>query len=153
LSNSTFIENLHQSTQKSIYLITVGSKDRAAHRSPDEVVSMFWLQKLRLKVFALLVALTIAVITVVGMLSVPVLPAIGVALVAAVTMVNSMTTKLSAITCTGCGQNLSSTPANTYGITCQKCGTTTLPFQHEQSPPMYASEDDDFDSDSDSDLA
>lgn len=115
---------------------------------------MFWLQKLRLKVFALLVALTIAVITVVGMLSVPVLPAIGVALVAAVTMVNSMTTKLSAITCSGCGKDLSQAPANTYGIICPNCGTTTLPFQHEQTPPMYAADDDlDTDSDSDSELA
>lgn len=112
---------------------------------------MYWLQKLRLRVFALLVALTIAVFTVVGMLSVPVLPAIGVALVAAVTMVNSMTTKLSAMTCSGCGTDLSKTPASTYGVTCPGCGTTTLPFQNSEQAPMLAMDDQDSDTNSDSD--
>ncbi|MFK7758503.1 MAG: hypothetical protein AB8C13_01000 [Phycisphaerales bacterium] len=111
---------------------------------------MFWLQKLRLRVFALLVGLTIAVITVVGMLSVPVLPAIGVALVAAVTMVNSMTTKLSAITCSGCGNDLTQIPAYTYGIICPNCGSTTQPFNPSDSPPQFAQAD--YESDTDSDM-
>ncbi|MBL4810378.1 MAG: hypothetical protein JKY43_10035 [Phycisphaerales bacterium] len=110
---------------------------------------MCWLQKLRLRVFAVLVALTFAVIGVVGLLSVPVLPAIGVALVAAYSMVNTMTTKLSAITCVGCGGDLSKSPSSTYGTVCKDCGTTTQPYQHSPKPPMVAS----FDEDSDSDLA
>ncbi len=107
---------------------------------------MCWLQKLRLRVFAVLVALTFAVIGVVGILSVPVLPAIGVALVAAYSMVNSMTTKLAAVTCSGCGSDLSSSSSNTYGITCKNCGTTTLPYNYASQPPAITSfeEDSDF---------
>ncbi|MEQ9207133.1 MAG: hypothetical protein RLN78_07190 [Phycisphaerales bacterium] len=110
---------------------------------------MLWLQKLRLRVFAVLVALTLAVIGVVGLFSVPVLPAIGVALVAAYSMVNSMTAKLSVITCAGCGSDLSNAATSTYGITCQSCGTTTQPYNHADNAPVFAS----FDEDSDSDIA
>ena len=94
-------------------------------------------------------ALTFAVIGVVGILSVPVLPAIGVALVAAYSMVNSMTTKLAAVTCSGCGSDLSNSSSNTYGITCKNCGTTTQPYNHSSQPPKFAA----FEDDSDSDLA
>ena len=94
-------------------------------------------------------ALTFAVIGVVGIFSIPVLPAIGVALVAAYSMVNSMTTKLAVITCSGCGNDLSDSSTNTYGITCKNCGTTTQPYNHSSQPPMMAT----FDDDSDSDLA
>jgi len=110
---------------------------------------MCWLQKLRLRVFAVLVALTFAVIGVVGLLSVPVLPAIGVALVAAYSMVNSMTTKLAAVTCSGCGNDLSISSSSTYGVTCNNCGTTTLPYNYSSQPPTLAS----FEDESDSDLA
>ena len=109
---------------------------------------MFWLQKLRLRVFALLVALTIGVFTVVGVLSVPPLAAISVAVVAAVTMVNSMTTKLSAMTCSGCGKDISKIPMGTYGVTCPGCGTTTQPYNHADLPALYASDDSNADQDS-----
>lgn len=109
--------------------------------------TMCWLQKLRLRVFAVLVALTFAVIGVVGLLSVPVLPAIGVALVAAYSMVNSMTSKLATITCAGCGSDLSHSTSNTYGIICKNCGTTTQPYNHASQPPMMATSDEDSDSD------
>lgn len=105
---------------------------------------MNFLQKIRLRVFAVLVALTFGVIGVVGLFSVPVLPAIGVALVAAFSMVNTMTAKLSAVTCSGCGSDLSNASTTTYGIICSKCGTTTLPYNNnEPNETMYAFEEDD----------
>lgn len=104
---------------------------------------MCFLQKLRLRVFAVLVALLFGVIGVVGWLSVPVLPAIGVALVAAFSMVNSMTAKLSTVTCSGCGSDLSTTSTNTYGNTCKNCGTTTLPYNNNApNETMFAFDED-----------
>ena len=90
---------------------------------------MPWLAKLRLRVFAILVALTIGAIGVIGVFSVPVLPVVGVALVAAYSFVNSMTTKLSVATCSGCGTDLSGSPAGGFGITCASCGTINQPYR------------------------
>ncbi len=89
---------------------------------------MQWMLKLRLRVFALLVALALLVFGVVGMLSMPVLPAVGAALAIAVTMVNSMTSRLDAMTCAGCGNSIEKTPAGTHGITCKGCGTVNHPY-------------------------
>ena len=89
---------------------------------------MLWMQKLRLRVFALLVALALLVFGVIGMLSIPVLPAVGVALTIAVTMVNTMTSRLDTLTCAGCGQSIEQLPAGTHGITCRSCGTVNHPF-------------------------
>lgn len=90
--------------------------------------SMLWMQKLRLRVFALLAALAILVFGVVGMLSFPVLPAVGVALTIAVTMVNTMTSRLDTLTCAGCGKSIEKLPAGTHGIACKECGTINHPF-------------------------
>lgn len=89
---------------------------------------MLWMQKLRLRVFALLAALAILVFGVVSVFAIPVLPAVGVAIGIAVTMVNSMTARLSHMTCTGCGQDIAQLPAGTHGIACDKCGTINHPF-------------------------
>jgi len=89
---------------------------------------MQWMLKLRLRVFALLVALGLLVFGVVSMLSVGVLPAVGVALTIAVTMVNSMTSRLDTLTCAGCGTSIELAPAGTHGIACKACGTINHPF-------------------------
>lgn len=89
---------------------------------------MLWMQKLRLRVFALIVALALLVFGVVGMLSFPVLPAVGVALTIAVTVVNSMTSRLDHLTCAGCGTNIVQSPKGTHGIACASCGTINHPF-------------------------
>ncbi|MEX0877203.1 MAG: hypothetical protein WD114_07060 [Phycisphaerales bacterium] len=89
---------------------------------------MLWMQRLRLRVLAMLVALILLVLGVVGMLSVPVLPAVGVALTIAVTMVNTMTSRLSDMVCTGCGRSIEQLPAGTHGITCPGCGAVNHPF-------------------------
>ena len=109
---------------------------------------MLWMQKLRLRVFALLVALAILVFGVVGMLSIPVLPAVGVAITIAVTMVNSMTSRLDALTCAGCGSSIAQLPAGTHGIACKSCGTVNHPFNTGEisDDSMYAM---DFDTDND----
>lgn len=110
---------------------------------------MLWMQRLRLRVFALLVALVLLVFGVVGMLSVPVLPALGVAITIAVTVVNTMTSRLSHITCTGCGGNLEHAPAGTHGIACAKCGTVNHPFNTGEGAYAFDLSDDDDEDEND----
>lgn len=89
---------------------------------------MLWMQKLRLRVFALFAALVLLVFGVVSVFAVPVLPAVGVALTIAVTMLNTMTARLTDFTCAGCGKSIANLPAGTHGIACTGCGTVNHPF-------------------------
>lgn len=109
---------------------------------------MQWMLKLRLRVFALLVALLILVFGVVSVFSVGVLPAVGAAIAIAVTVVNSMTSRLDTMTCAGCGNSIEQLPAGTHGIACKGCGTINHPFNTGEA--MLAmdfdlSDDDDID--------
>lgn len=83
---------------------------------------MPWLRKLRLRVFAVLVGLSLAALGVVGLASWPALPVWGVTLTIATVVVNKMTAKLSSMTCSGCGSDLTGTPTGAYGAVCPKCG-------------------------------
>lgn len=108
---------------------------------------MQWMLKLRLRVFALLVALSFIVYGVVSIFSVGVLPAVGAAIAIAVTMVNSMTSRLDTMTCAGCGDSIEQLPAGTHGIACEGCGTINHPFNTGEA--MLAM---DFDNTDDDDL-
>lgn len=93
---------------------------------------MGWLHKLRLRAFAVLVASIFGALAVVGWLSVPVLPALGVAIITAAAVVNSMASRLAMPTCAGCGADLTSTPAGTHGVICQDCGTINQHFDESR---------------------
>lgn len=97
---------------------------------------MLWMQKLRMRVFTLVAGLALLVFGAVSVFAVPVLPAVGVALTIAVTMVNSMTARLADMTCAGCGQSIAQLPAGTHGIACNKCGAINHPFNTGE--PFYA---------------
>ncbi len=99
---------------------------------------MRWMHKLRLRVFAIMVALVLLVLGVVGMFAIPVLPAVGAALAIAVTLVNTMASRLDAMTCTGCGTSIASLPAGTHGIACSSCGTINHPFNTGSPQTEYA---------------
>lgn len=84
---------------------------------------MNWIHKLRLRALAVVLGLTLGALAVVGWLSVPVLPALGVALITAAAVVNSMASRLAQPTCAGCGRDLSGSQAGTYGVICPDCGS------------------------------
>jgi hypothetical protein len=90
----------------------------------NEIISnkMPWLRKLRLRVFAVMVGLLLAAIGVVGLASWPALPVVGVTLTIATVVVNKMTAKLSVMTCSGCGADLTGVPTGAYGAVCKDCG-------------------------------
>jgi len=106
---------------------------------------MLWMQRLRLRVFALVAALVLLVVGVVSMFAVPVLPAVGVALTIAVTMVNTMTSRLNDMTCTGCGKSIAKLPAGTHGIACKDCGTVNHPFNTGEATYAFDLSDPDDD--------
>lgn len=93
---------------------------------------MNWLHKLRLRAFAVLVASVFGALAVVGWLSVPVLPALGVAIVTAAAVVNTMASRLAMPTCAGCGTDLTKTPAGTHGVICHDCGTINQHFDESR---------------------
>ncbi|MEM7628019.1 MAG: hypothetical protein AAF995_01165 [Planctomycetota bacterium] len=81
------------------------------------------LHRVRLRVFAVLLAIGLAALGVLGWTTLPALPVVGVAVVAAVAVVNTMASKLAVGVCAGCGGSIEGQPSGTYGITCETCGT------------------------------
>jgi len=100
--------------------------------TPEGWHPMNWLHKLRLRAFAVLVASVFGALAVVGWLSVPVLPALGVAIITAAAVVNSMASRLALPTCAGCGIDLTQTPADAHGVTCPDCGTINQHFNESR---------------------
>src|SRR5688572_11483426 len=83
---------------------------------------MNWMHRIRLRVFALLVAAALVVIGVVSVMAVPVWPVIGVAAATVALVVNRMTARLSEPVCWECGGDLAQLRAGEYGIACPQCG-------------------------------
>ncbi|MFN0133989.1 MAG: hypothetical protein ACKVW3_15850 [Phycisphaerales bacterium] len=82
--------------------------------------------RIRLRVFAVLVAVGLVVIAAISWASLPVWPVVGVAFAAVALVVNNMTNRLSQPVCWGCGQDISKQHAGAYGRVCPSCGSVTL---------------------------
>lgn len=87
---------------------------------------MTWLGKIRLRVFAYLVGLGLAVIGVLSFTALPALPIVGVAIAAAAVLVNHAATRLSSSTCLGCGESIARLPSGEHGTICPTCGTLSF---------------------------
>ncbi len=98
---------------------------------------MPWLRKLRLRVFAVLVGLTLAAIGIAGLASLPALPVVGVTITLATVMINKMTAKLAVMTCSGCAHDLTGLPTGAYGAVCPECGVINT---NHVPPPRLAKE-------------
>jgi hypothetical protein len=84
-----------------------------------------WMHRIRLRVFALLVALVLAAVGVVSFAAVPVWPVIGVAFATMALAVNTITSRLNNPVCWGCGADVSKSPSGEYGVICPHCGALT----------------------------
>ena len=84
-----------------------------------------WMQKMRLRVLALLVGTALAAVATASFTTMPVWPVVGVAVAAAAWGVSKITSRLKQPTCWGCGGDLSREPAGSYGKICPGCGTIT----------------------------
>lgn len=83
---------------------------------------MHWFHKIRLRVFAVLVAAILAVIGVLAWATVPAWPVVGVAIITVAAVVNSMTTRLAEPVCYQCGSALREADPGCYGLICDGCG-------------------------------
>ncbi|HRQ73464.1 MAG TPA: hypothetical protein PLU35_10590 [Phycisphaerales bacterium] len=89
---------------------------------------MDWMARIRFRVLAFLLGLTLAVLGTISLTTLPAWPVVGVAFAAAAVAVNHMTSRLKAPVCHGCGARLSDEPPGAYGVVCAKCGFVTLPL-------------------------
>lgn len=81
-----------------------------------------FLNKLRLRIFAVLTAVILAAVAVISLGVWPV-PVVSVALITAAAVLNTMTSKLAVSVCSGCGESLGGVPTGAYGAVCPSCGT------------------------------
>lgn len=86
-------------------------------------LAMPFLDRMRLRVLAVLAGLITAAIATLSLTALPALPVIGVVLLTAAAVVNGMTSRLAGPVCAGCGDDLAVQEAGTYGVLCARCGT------------------------------
>ena len=97
---------------------------------------MTWLHKLRLRVFAIIGAVSVLIVIGVGsFVTLPVWAVVGAVVGTMVLTINTMASKLDSPTCLSCGEDLAKEPAGEYGVVCPSCGSICLtPSQSEQTP-------------------
>jgi hypothetical protein len=109
--------------------------ERPNHNAPESKRATL-LHRIRLKVFALLVGMTLAVIGAVSWAALPVWPVLGVAVATVAFVVNSLTSRLNDPVCWTCGDDLSKQASGEYGIMCPKCGSLNIvPEDSAGEPP------------------
>ncbi len=91
---------------------------------------MTWFHRIRLRVLAILLAGTLAVIGVLTWAAVPPIAVMGAAVITVAAMVSSATSRLSSPTCWSCGEDLSEEPEGVHGRICSSCGAVD---QHRPS--------------------
>lgn len=89
---------------------------------------MVWMARIRFRLFAFLLGLTLAALGAISLTTLPAWPVVGVAFAAAAVAVNHMTSRLKAPVCHGCGARLADEPPGAYGVVCSACGFVTLPM-------------------------
>lgn len=92
------------------------------------------LQRIRLRVLALLVGTTLAVIGLVSFAAWPVWPVVGVAVATVAIAVNTMAHRLSQPVCYSCGKELTKRDPGEHGVVCEQCGSLNpLPPSFEKN--------------------
>lgn len=81
-----------------------------------------WINRLRLKALAWVLAIGLAAIGAISIFAVPAIPALGVAFAVVAVALNQLGHRLTQPTCYGCGGNLSGQAAGQYGVVCKGCG-------------------------------
>jgi hypothetical protein len=99
------------------------------HTQPQEPSRPVWIQRIRLKALAWVVAIAIVAVGAISVFAIPALPALGVAVAVVAVALNQIGHRLAQPTCYGCGADISGKAPGTYGVVCTECGTInqTLP--------------------------
>lgn len=86
-----------------------------------------WMRRLRLKLYAMLAAVALAAFAVVSWTTAPVWPVVFGAVAVVAVCVNTLTSKLRGSVCWSCGGDVSQEPIGAYGRICPGCGAVTQP--------------------------
>lgn len=90
-----------------------------------------WLQRIRLRVFAVMLGLALAALATVSLTTIPAWPVVGVAFAVAVAVINTAGQRFSVDqqVCLTCGVDVSKQPSGPHGVICPSCGglSQTLP--------------------------
>ena len=97
-----------------------------------------WLHRVRLRVFALLVGTTLAVIGAVSWAALPLWPVLGVAVATVAFVFNGMTSRLAQPVCWTCGEDLPRQQGGEYGVMCSSCGSLNMLPDSPGEPPANA---------------
>ena len=94
---------------------------------------MSWLHRIRLRVLAFLLGVTLMAIGAVSFAALPLWPVVGVAVAAAAFAVNSLTAKMAGPVCWGCGTDLDQITPGEHGRICPNCGSISRSIELSQS--------------------
>lgn len=93
---------------------------------------MTWLYKTWLRVLALAVASTLAVIALVSLAAAPLWPVIGVTFAAAALVwKGAIAPRITRADCLTCGADLRGLPTGEYGLICKQCGSLNEPIRSD----------------------
>ena len=88
-------------------------------------------RKLRLRLLAVLLGTATAVVATLSLTAWPALPVVGVAVLTAAALVNTLTSRLATPICASCGESLAGQPKGVYGAICPSCGAVNQHVPHE----------------------
>ena len=94
------------------------------------------MHRVRLRVFALLVASALLVIGAVSWAALPLWPVLGVAFATVAFVFNGMTSRLAEPVCWTCGHDLAELKAGEYGVMCPACGSLNHASPGGEEPPQ-----------------
>lgn len=106
-----------------------------------------YIHKLRLRVLAWLLGITLAGFAAVSWMALPAWPVVGVAVAIVVATVSTMTNRLTTETCYSCGKDMHDVQAGEHGRTCPSCGSigfklASLPGYPNDSEQLQEQADD-----------
>ena len=99
--------------------------------TPRESPATALMHRIRLRVFAVLVATVLAVVGAVSWAALPLWPVLGFAVATIAFAVNGMTARLDQPMCWTCGADVSQQEPGEYGMICPECGSLNA-----QTPPV-----------------
>jgi predicted RNA-binding Zn-ribbon protein involved in translation (DUF1610 family) len=88
-------------------------------------VTVTFLHRIRLRIFAVLLGVGLTAFVVVAWTTIPAWPVVGVAFAAVAMAVNQMASKLTQPVCHGCGRDINGMAVGQYGVVCPSCGFVT----------------------------
>lgn len=89
-----------------------------------------WMETIRLRAFAVVVATCIAAVGLIAWSMIPAWPVIGVGVAVVAVVINRVAVRLDQPACWSCGISMKEQPVGQHGSICPKCGAVNQPLLH-----------------------